>query len=172
MVSTEVKCTKNKSYLIDVTARCPSPPSEIECALIENLPEIVWEGAHGNLVEPIFSHRYGAQIILKSDWVVEHPLALQIGNPERVFIHGHFRIDGNDYATIPEEFAEFGGAVGLGDTLEAAVEEAYDAAESVKGHQIRFDESAIVDAINDIRNWEKFGLTWVNGTQLKTAVGE
>ena len=73
-------------------------------------------------------------LVLKSDWIVENPLALKIGEKDHVFLHGHFQIEGEDFAVVPEEFAEFGGAVGIGDTLEGAIRQAFEAAESVSGY--------------------------------------
>lgn len=160
ILSTEVRVTKDNDFLIDATMRCPSPPSEIECALIENFSEIIWEGANGRLIEPVYRARYGAEFILSSDWIVEHPLALRIDRPDQVFIHGHFRIDGNDYAVVPEEFPEFGGAVGIGDTLEDAIGAAFEAAESVDGHRVHFEAAAMSEALETIKAGEKLGLTW------------
>lgn len=160
ILSTEVRVTPDKDYLIDFTARCPSPPSEIECAITENFSDIVWEGAHGRLVEPVFAAKYGAMAVLKSDWIVEHPLAIKLNDSDRVYVHGHFRVDGKDYAVVPEEFAEFGGAVGIGDTVESAIESAYDAAESISGYQVRYDGDSFNEAIETIRNGEKLGINW------------
>lgn len=171
IISTEVRVTKDKDFLIDATCRCPSPPSEIECALIENFSDIIWEGANGKLIEPEYKARYGAEFILSSDWIVDHPLALKIDKPDNVFIHGHFQIKGNDYAVVPEEFPEFGGAVGTGDTLEEAIAEAFEAAESVDGHRVHFDSSAMSEALETIERGEKLGLTWANFPKKK-AMGE
>lgn len=163
ILSTEVRVTPKESFLIDFTARCPSPPSEVECAITENFSEIVYEGAHGRLVEPEFKARYGTMLVLKSDWIVEHALPLEISDRrDQIFLHGHFRIGNKDYAVVPEGFAEFAGAVGMGDTLEAAIEEAYEAAEAISGYQVRYDGDAFSEAMDTIRNGEKLGLTWHN----------
>lgn len=160
ILSTELRVTKDEEYLIDFTARCPSPPSEVECAITDNLAEIVYEGAKGNLVEPEFNARYGAMLVMKSDWIVDHALALQRGRSDRVFLHGHFKLGNKDYAIVPEGFPEFAGAVGIGDTVEEAIEEALDAAESVDGYQVRYDGDAFEEAIKTIRAGQKLGLDW------------
>jgi hypothetical protein len=171
--STELRVTRDNEFLIDPTLRCPSPPSEVECAIMTNFSDVVWEGAHGNLIEPEYSHPYGAMLVLKSQWIIEHALAVEVGRPERVYLHGHFEIDGKSYAIICEEFEEFGGAVGLGDTLEEAIEEAIDAAESVSAYQLQFSVSSLDDAMEAIEKGNDLGLTWNANTEqrLRKAIG-
>ena len=170
--STEVRVTKDEEYLTDPTMRFPSPPSELECAMMTNFSDVVWEGAHGNLIEPQYSHRYGAMLVLKSEWIIEHALAVDFGRSDRVYLHGHFRIDGKDFSIVPEEFGEFAGAVGVGDSLEGAIEEAIDAAESVSAHQLQFSVSSLNDAMEAIEKGNDLGLTWSGAPKLKMAIGE
>jgi hypothetical protein len=158
--SNEVKVTPNEDYLIDATLRFPSPPSDVECLITENFSEIIWEGANGNLIEPEYAGKFAAQIILKSDWIVEHALPLEVGRKDRVMLHGHFMIGGKHYAIVPEEFAEFGGAVGIGDTLEEAIDEAKDAAESVSAYQLRFDADSFEAALEQASRGAALGLDW------------
>lgn len=158
--SVEVRMTGEDAYVIDWTSRCPSPPSEAQCVVIENLAEIIWEGAHGNVVTPKYRAPYVAQLVLRSTWGMEHALGLDIGRPDRVCIHGHCRIDGNDYAVSPAEIEECGGAVGYGSTVAEAIEDCFDAADSVKGYQVHFSSGALNEAIECIRNGESVGLPW------------
>lgn len=66
--STEVRVTRDgKSYFIDPTCRCGSPPSQVQAELFENYSEIVWKGAQGELIEPVASAQFGVQAALKID---------------------------------------------------------------------------------------------------------
>jgi hypothetical protein len=63
--STEVRITEEReSYFIDPTARFGSPPSQGECLLIKNLPEIIYRGALGELVEPEHEDNFVVQAFL------------------------------------------------------------------------------------------------------------
>jgi hypothetical protein len=77
-----------------------------------------------------------------------------------VRIHHHCRIDGHDYAISPSDVTEFGAAVGFGDSLEGAVGDALDAAESVNGYQVTYDADAFSKAADCIRAGERLGLVW------------
>ena len=68
--STEVRTTKEgKNYFIDPCIRNGNPPNCIVQIMYTNLGEIIWEGANGRLIEPIFQHKYGLELILTTDWV-------------------------------------------------------------------------------------------------------
>lgn len=64
--STEVRLNES-SFFIDPTCRFGSPPSQLQTVLIKNLPEIIWAGAHGVMVEPEAPDPIGAQVLITSD---------------------------------------------------------------------------------------------------------
>jgi len=67
--STENRVKKDKtSYMNDFCARLGSPPSELFLHMIKNLGDIVWNGAEGNLVNPIYSKPFGAEVLIQSSW--------------------------------------------------------------------------------------------------------
>lgn len=164
--ATEVRFTEDGAYFIDPTCRFPSPPGEIQAKNIKNLAEIMYQGARGILVEPQYFCRFAAQIILKSR-ILETgaTLPVQVGMPDNVLLHGHFRLNGEDYVILPgartsSEQEEFAGAIGLADTLEEAAGIACEAAQSVKGEKVVFDEDALLKIIDTIQEGEKLGLSW------------
>ncbi len=158
--STETRETQNKSYLIDFTARFPEPPSSLQRFMISNMAEIMWEGAHGRIVEPEIVAPIGVQIVWKSGYGAHHPLAVSIGRMDRVTIHGHAVIDGQDYAVSPAELEEQGGAVGLGSTVAEALEDAIDAADSIKGREVTYQAGALEKLSEAIQTGNELGLKW------------
>jgi hypothetical protein len=159
-LSTEVRVTEEHDYLVDLTARMPSPPSEIQVMNMTNFAQVVYDGAHGIQTEPDYKYRYAAQLVLTSDVIEEHPLGILVGMPERVAIHGHCRFNDRDYAASPLRIHEFAGAVGLANKLETAIAEAIEAAESVEGNHVKFDASALDRCMETIEQGDKIGLLW------------
>ena len=158
--SIEARITEDDAYVIDFTARFPSPPSEAQALCIENLAEVIVEGANGNAVAPIYCAPIMAQLVLRSQWGMEHALGLEIGRPSQVAIHGHCRIEDRDYAVSCAEIEEFGGAVGSGATVADAVADAFDAADSVSGYQVSYDSGAFDKALECIREGESLDVPW------------
>ena len=170
--SSETREVDDESYMIDFTARFGSPPSEAQSKNIENLGEVMDGVANGMIVEPEYRFPIMAQIVMRSEWFAEHPMAMQIDRPDRVAVHGHCRINGQDYAASPSEIAECCGAIGLGNTLEDAIAEATEVAEGVKGHGLTFDSGALRKVMESIRTGNKLGLTWGRLTQGSNGYGE
>jgi hypothetical protein len=124
MFCTEVRITKEgESYFIDPTCRFPSPPSQIICEMYGNLGDIVWQGANGILVEPEQVAQFAAQAIFhidRDEWGV-FPIPEELD--PWVKIGFSCRIDGNVCVSPdPTGVAEIGWVIGIGDTMEEAIE--------------------------------------------------
>lgn len=158
--SSETRENSDGTYFIDATCRFGSPPSELQSKMIINLGDILWGYANGEVVEPEFAARYGAQIVLRSETFAERPIAVQIDRPDRTAIHGHCNIDGVDWAVSMNEIAELGAALGLGDTMEEAIAEATEVAKSIKGTGINYDSGALTKALETVHEGEQLGIRW------------
>lgn len=139
-LSTEVRCTpEGKVYLIDPCARCGSPPSELYPLMIANWAEILWEGAEGILIEPEFKAKWGAEVLLNSDWAVTN--WQQVDFPRSIREHVKLRnltmIDGESYV-VPHQTGclQIGAVVATGNTADEAIAECRRIAELVTGHAI------------------------------------
>ena len=56
------------SYMNDFCARLGSPPSELYINMFANLPDILWYGAEGKLIDPEWTAQWGAEVIIDSSW--------------------------------------------------------------------------------------------------------
>jgi len=137
-ISTEVRVTKDgKSYLIDPCCRAGSPPNELYQVMISNLADVIWYGAEGIVIEPDFKAKWGAEVLLISDWADEN--WMQVSFPESVRENVKLRnfccIEG-EYYVIPQwtGCAEIGAVVGIGDTPDEAIAEVKRIADLVEGH--------------------------------------
>lgn len=159
-LSTEVRMTAEGAFLVDLTARYPSPPSEAEVLNIRNFAQLAYDGARGIPTEADYRCKYVAQFVMKSSVLGYHSLGLKVGIPERTVIHGHCRFDGYDYACSPLRLEEFAGAVGLNDDLEDACAEAIEVAEAVEGDGVTFNRNALREIMDVIEQGEGLGLKW------------
>lgn len=157
-ISTEFRVTPDAAYLIDLTCRFGSPPSELQSHLLTNLAEVLYGCALGESTEPVYRATYGAQLVMGSGWGAEHALGLEIEHPDRVALHGHCLIDGQDFTVSPSEIEEFGGAVGWGETADEAIKLATEAAEGVKAFRYEPRAGAFDEAKKAMGEGETLGL--------------
>lgn len=90
--STEVR----PPYFIDPTCRFGSPPSQLQTVLIKNLPEVIYRGALGEVVEPEHDDVFGAQVLITADRDKEEYLTFDMDPELRPFVKSAFcfEIDG------------------------------------------------------------------------------
>lgn len=153
-ISTEVRCTKDgKAYLIDMTDRCGSPPSELYQNMIGNLGEVMWYGAEGILVEPEYQAKWGAEVLMLSEWAdknwqhVRFPAEIR----DNVKLRNFTVIDG-EYYVVPQltGMPEIGSIVAMGDTAEEAISECKRIAKQVQGYYLEMPVEAMDDALKDL----------------------
>lgn len=61
----EVKVTEEASYFIDWTGRGGLPSTGSQILAIENLPEVILAGAHGEFIEPEYNCKFTAECMVK-----------------------------------------------------------------------------------------------------------
>lgn len=150
-ISTEVRCTGDgKAYLIDPCCRAGSPPNELYQVMMTNMAEAIWYGAEGIVIEPEFKARWGAEVLLISEWADENWMHVSFPKAirEHVKLRNFCMIEG-EYYVIPQwtGSAEIGAIVALGDTPDQAIAEVKRIAELVEGHLL----SKPVDALDIAR---------------------
>lgn len=123
-VSTEVRIAEDDIFFIDPTLRFGSPPHQLQTVLIKNLPEIIYHGAHGDMVEPESEHEFGAQVLITSDREKDEWLTFQMPDDLRPFVKAAFCCEVDDVFTIaPNPLENWAGwLVATGDTIEETID--------------------------------------------------
>jgi len=161
-VSTEVRIGKDMDpYMIDLCARAPSPPNELYQMQYANLADCIWAGANGIVIEPEATAKFGAEIMLHSSWADKawQPISFPEDIRDYVKLRNATKIDGIYYA-IPQAcgLPECGAVIGLGDTLEEALDHAVENAEQVTGYYLEAKMGAIDDIKKQCEKLDELGL--------------
>ncbi len=155
MFSSEIRIGEDgKAYLIDPTCRFPSPPTSVVLELYSNLAEILWEGADGNLIQPEFAAKFGAEIIGTSEFLKEGFMQIFYPEADAQFVKqaNVCMIDGKTYA-IPKypNFDWVCEVVGIGNTLEETIADLKDRCDRIKGYKLALDCSILDGAIQELK---------------------
>lgn len=65
--SMEIRVAKDAAYFIDPTPRGPLPGTSSHLMVWENLADVIWAGAHGELIEPEPAAEFTAECLLTMD---------------------------------------------------------------------------------------------------------
>ncbi len=161
-VSNEIRIgTDLVPYMIDMTARSPSPPSELYQEFYTNFPQIIEAGARGEVVDPIPAGEYGVQVLLKSAWAEKNWQPVQYPDEfaQQIKLFNAVDVDGRHFV-VPqdEELQEIGAVVGWGDTLQEAIDHMQAAADSIEGFGIQVPMGAIDKAQTQMDELTEMGL--------------
>ena len=153
--STEVRIAPDgKGYLIDGTARCGSPPSELMQIMCNNLSEVIWEGADGVLLEPDFGdNKWGAEVLLHSTWADSNYAHIRFPKEyrENIKLRHYTVIDGSVYVSPQSTgMPEIGAVVATGKTAKEAIDKAKAIAGKIESHQLEIPVDSMDEALEDL----------------------
>lgn len=151
LFSVEIRVKDNKAFFIDPCARGPLPASGSQMMVWDNIGEIIWAGAHGEVVEPEPAAKFTAECVLtmkgeKHEWrSLEWPEELRswMKIPDSCLV--------DDVLGIPPDDShgeEIGWLVALGDTPTETIE-------TLKDHASKLPEGvdahleALVDLVQE-----------------------
>jgi hypothetical protein len=157
--STEVRISKDKTpYMNDLCARGGSPPNELYQEMFVNLPEIVWYGANGEIVEPEPIAQWGAEILIHSSWAIDNwqPIDFPEEFAKRVKLRNAVKISDRLYV-MPQvgKLPEIGAVIGWGKTMDSAIKNAKEVADSIQGYFIDMPVECTDKATQAIENVRK-----------------
>jgi hypothetical protein len=106
--------------------------------MIANLPDILWNGADGKMVDPEYRGKYGYEILVQSAWVDDHPLLVQFPEKYRQQIKFRYAAQFPDGLWILPQKAGpiFGAIVTYGNSIDDCVAEAEEIAGQIKGQGV------------------------------------
>ena len=160
--SSETRVGKDSvPYMIDCCARCGTPPNELYQELYTNLAEIVAEGAAGRMVNPIPLARYGVEIMLHAEFFTKNAAPIEIPDKlaQNVKVWNAVQVGGRLWH-VPQvvETNEIGAVIGWGDSLDAAIKMATEAAGEVKAYSLNPATGSVDKAKEQIAEAQKIGL--------------
>jgi hypothetical protein len=154
----ESRVGKSGMWLADPCCRFGSPVSELELDLISNLPEIMWYGAEGVMVQPKYKARFGCEVLIKSAWSPEKPMLIQFPEEYRDQIKLRYAAQfGSETWILPQNSGEEVGAiVAYGNSLEECMDEVNEIGSQVKGTQLSVTTGSMDDlngSLKDLASW-------------------
>jgi hypothetical protein len=152
-LSTEIRSNADGAFLIDPCCRAGSPPNELYQMMIGNLAEILWHGADGTMIEPEYTAKWGAELMISSEWAMTdwQPVEFPPDIRENVKLRNLAVRNGKHYY-IPDKSgcSAIGAIVATGNSAQAAIDACREIAEQVEGQGIEMHPDALDEARDDL----------------------
>lgn len=158
--STEVRVKDGESFLLDPCCRCPSPGGEQQLEMIENFPEVVLYGAHGELLQPEYAAKYCGETVIKWNGDPDGPRTLEVP-PEiehLVKVCACAKVDGVYQFPQSQDPEALAFVVGMGDTPDEVIDRLKDIREALSSQPIHIEMEPIAQLIHQINEAEDLGM--------------
>lgn len=163
--STEIRVTDNNGFFfLDPTCRIPSPAGEAQLANEKNTGEIYWEGSTGNLVQPEYRKPFAVQVVIRhEDEMCEwRPVFLPDEVKDSVFLKYVCKVDGRYWITPQTHDDIVGWVVGLGDTIQEAIDQVQDVADALGGQSLKVSTDGLIDSLQAVQEQEDAGIPFTD----------
>ena len=157
-IATEIRVADGVPYFIDPTMRMPGQTGEQMLETCTNLADVIWQGANGKLIKPEFKYEFAAEATMhyktEGDWSI-----LKI--PEKIrqwFKLYHYCESGGFFHFPPKENDEVGVVLGVGDSIEKAIDDLKGHLKAIKKEPVDCDTEGFLDIIESIKEAEKNGI--------------
>ena len=161
--STEIRIVGDKFYFIDPTCRAGMPSGDAQFVMYKNLGEILWQGAHGQVVEPQFNAKYVVQSLIEHNGDPDHWRTIQVPPKfqDNVRLLSPCSVKDGLYCISPSSAAgeTVGSLLTWNDDLEIAIEENQKmAGELSKMNPITINTDAVVDVLKEMHSAAEQGV--------------
>lgn len=164
-LSTEIRVAGEESAMIDITCRAGIPSIESQMELWENLADIIWEGAIGNMVEPEPVAKFAVEVMVnhkddKNRWRI---LEVPEGARDSIKPYSACFHDGL-YCFPPFSHSSdtVASIVATGNNLEEAIEALKERANMLKNQPVTIPLDSVYDMLKTIQEAEEEGIEFSN----------
>lgn len=171
-ISFEIRVKDDKFYYIDATQRGGMPSSGSQHLLWDNFSQIVWEGAHGTMVNPEPNARYSIETMITAKR--EPDVWERVELPEELAKFARFNyccmVDGL-YCFPPSEYNsnDLGWLVATGDSPEEVIERQKDLADMLPDG-LNADVESLASIIKEVQTMKKEGIPFTKQELPKPSI--
>ena len=158
-IATEIRVKDKVPYFIDPTMRMPGQTGEQLLETCSNLAEVIWAGANGVLVKPQFAYEFAVEATLH--YTENEDIWKTITVPEEVerwMKLYHYCIADGAYHFPPARNDELGVMLGVGNTIEAAIEHLKKNLKAIEGEPICARLEDMADLLIEAKKARKQGV--------------
>ena len=157
--ATEIRNQGGTPYYIDPTIRMPGQTGEQLLETMENLPEVIWMGAQGELIQPKWNAKFAASATLNYGGDCEDVKVIHIPEKAKPMVKlCRYRQDGEDYYFPANKRNDVGVVIGIGDTIDDTIKAVADNFEAIGDKTLSVKLDGFMDLLEDIHKAEAEGI--------------
>lgn len=157
--ATEIRKVDDTGFFIDPTPRMAGQTMEHLFETCTNLPEIIWYGANGVVLEPEFEYPFAAEATMHYTESADQWMTFRIPKSVRRWckLYHHAECDGA-FHVPPGKNDEVGVVIGNGKTVGEAIEHLQDNFSQLSNEPLQIRTEGFADLLNQIKEAQKDGM--------------
>lgn len=159
--ATEIRNLDDVPHFIDPTMRMPGQTGEQLLETMDNLSEVIWKGAQGELVQPKWNAKFAGSATLNYRGDVSGEKVVTIPPDAERWVklcrYGRWGAP-NEYHFPPNPRSDTGVVIGMADTIEDTITAVNDNFEAIGDKSLSIKSDSFIALLNDIRKAEKQGI--------------
>jgi hypothetical protein len=136
----------------------PGQTGEQMMETCRNLPDVMWQGANGVLIEPDFEWKFAAEATLHCNQVDGDSWRVVKSPNNRWFKWYHYCVINGYHHFPPSKNDEVGVVLGVGDTITDAIDHLKENLEEVRDEQLHADTEGFVELLQEVHDAEEQGM--------------
>lgn len=165
--ATEIRVADGVPYFIDPTPRMPGQTGEHQLETCVNLAEVLWQGANGISIEPVFAWKFAAEATLhytlksKDPEITNEWKTLEIPDEARQWLklYRYCERDGQFHCPA-KETDEVGVVLGVGDSVEESITHLKDNFSLIEHLPLEIEMAGFASLLDSIKEAEGQGLSF------------
>ena len=161
--ATEIRNVDGVPYFIDPTQRMPGQTGEQLLITLENLPEVIWHGAQGELVQPKWNADFATSATLHHKGDPEGWRVAAISEQSRPWVALYrYMQDAGLYHFPPNKVDEIGVVLGMSDSIEGAIDNLKEHFDEIGDDSLSIHPEGFKDLIEQIEEAEEEGIQFTS----------
>jgi hypothetical protein len=163
--ATEIRNQDGTPYFIDPTIRMPGQTGEQLLETMQNLAEVIWMGAQGELIQPEWNAKFAASATLNYGGDCEDVKVIRVPEEARQWVKlCRYWQDGDVFRFPVNKRNDCGVVIGMGDTIEDTIKAVSENFEAIGDELLSVKLDGFMDLLEDIHKAEAEGIPFTKDT--------
>lgn len=163
--ATEIRNLDGVPYFIDPTARMPGQTGEQLLETMTNLPAVIWQGAHGQLIQPEWAADFAASATLNYKGDLEDAKVIRVPPDAKRWVKlCRYRQDGDEYHFPANKREDVGVVIGMADSIEDTIEAVRSNFDAIGDDSLSVKLDGFKEVLEDIHQAQSEGIEFTKET--------
>lgn len=157
--ATEIRNLDGVPYFIDPTMRMPGQTGEQLLETMENLSDVIWNGAQGDLIVPKWNAKFAGSATLNYKGDLEDVKVIRVPEDAKQWVKlCRYRQKGDEYFFPVNHREDVGVVIGMADSIEETIAAVRANYEAIGDDSLSVKLEGFMDLLADIHQAEKEGI--------------